>query len=366
MKNFTIEVEKEQRQNENVKIQLMGYSVRERERSLAFQLGMPGFSPETKNPRDLKFLSVLRPPVENHLPLYVVSSVSLAKTGRMDVLFLQQQKGRDSVNIFPNLGDLADYLVIGGDMAEGVRTPRGIVVQEGRIPFVSPEQKDLLRAVIEERLYKGVRRHDKRLYLVEGPRRNSPLSKEEIKARKTFLYSLGLAAAEVHQEAKTGLVWVTGRPQKRTIREGVDLTQQKYIGAIKREVEDELEAAGWMIVNWEEIEEKLKASKFPTIHIQKLKMGWGTLIQGPCGKCLYRISIQGAVIPILPCDEESCQGNEKFLQELVEDTPLVLGRDMPYGAFCGECGEELQVTRIKGSGSSIIREIKCPHHGLIG
>lgn len=346
----------------------MGYSTREREGSLAFQLGMPGFSPETRDARDLDFLSDLRPPVENHLPLCVASSASLVKTGRMDVLFLQRPKDRDTVNTFPSLRDLADYLVIGGDMTEGVRNPRGIVVQvqEARIPVVSQEQRDLLRVIVEERLYRGIKRHHKRLYLVESLRKNTPLSENEIKARKAFLNSFGLAAAEVHREAKTGLVWVTGRPQKRTIREGVDLTQQKYIGAIKREVEDELEAVGWMIVNWEEIEEKLEASKFPPEHIRKLKLGWGTLVQGPCGKCLYRISIQGAVIPILPCDEESCQGNEEFLQELVEDTPLVLGRDMPYGAFCGECGEELQVTRIKGPGSSIIREIKCPHHGLIG
>ncbi len=327
--------------------------MRGKELVLQLPLGEP-FEEQSIRPEDLAFLARLKPPIENYQPLVLIQSLYEKPSGK-NIANVTLQQPSVKVILFPNLGDFKNYR----DNCKFM--PKGIVVQvaKAQTPDLPYPQFQSLQKLVLEVLAKGRQPWQRRLWLVETERRNS-LTAEERKKRKELLGKLSLVDSEVYWEKETGLVWVTGRPKKG--KKPTDLNQKRYVGDIKNEVAARLENSGWHVVSWEEIDSRLRESKFPPGDLEKLKSGWGILVLAPCGGCLYRISAKGDIYQMTDCGEEHKEGITE-VYEAISKAPVVLGRFMKTEIACGECGKIMDLARViqqtKGSRVLILEELSC-------
>lgn len=291
------------------------------------QMGLGGeFGEFQVKPEIITFLSSLKPPVRYFQPVVVIASPDIQTTSQLREI---PQPEIPKVLYAESMGSLTENL-------KGLKTfPRGIVL------LASPENP-VVKTVVDQVLNKGKERHHKRLWVVEiGASRPQETNFE---TKKNSLRRFGLVEVKVYYDAQNNLVISTGRPEKKTKRKPVDLTRLYWIEPVQKKIAGELLTRGWLIVSSEEIDEILLASGFPPGDIRRLKMGFGLLVRGPCGGCLYKIDKNGIVTQVLDCaDEDNCQAIIEKLKP--KETPkcscgqFCVWHKNPGKYICPSCGE---------------------------
>lgn len=319
-----------------------------------FQFEMPAFNIDAARPSDTPLFERLSPKINEHSPLFIADSLSLARQGTKMELIDSFLKG----TVYPTLIDLIDSI-------NRSDLPGGIIVKVRQLTDFSlsqPEKEALTRMV---KILKGKKAHEVQIWLVEedNMRFSKELSFEDKTARLKLLGEIGLVQAEMKVDSVTRQVYSTGRPEKVVNKNKNKLSGKRYVGTMRDEAIRELADAGWGVVSTKEIDDRLEASSMPPEDLRKLKDGFGVVVHPESCNCLFRIDLKGEVTQIYQCPSE----HEENPQVYEKAAPVMIGDKLPTKYFC-DCKAPIFLrTRDWGSSNGKHRvgwETYCEHCGL--
>ena len=191
---------------------------------------------------------------------------------------------------------------------KGVKTIVGVFKEMKAV-----EIRELLSPMIE------ILPPGKRVFVLVKKRENSDKEKNEVVKGKEVLRGMGLVRRGFLVNQR-GEFWILrGRTPKE--RKGVEVNlwegpewRKKWLKGLLREAIIAYQKEGFITVSYKEIEEKLKHSTFPLWDIGCLKLGFGFLLQSPCG-CKWTVDLSGTWTRVRDCGDPDCDGLPKLQQE---------------------------------------------------
>ena len=202
-----------------------------------------------------------------------------------------------------------------------------------------------------------------------------------------------LAAAGIVDRNVTGIVnnyllWRgrTPTPPDKVKRKPVDLLarysadpqKRSYLEGLRRRVIAAYKKQGFILVNFDEIDEKLRASTFIPRELHNLEMGHGIEVRDQRCGCLWHIDLNGDAKLIPPaCDDHRRNSGRKPVVPTENGLTNWTGQLKTYtlgerlsGLDCFDCPSTKLILRIEilsGTGNrfEILESLFCPHCGTV-
>jgi len=151
--------------------------------------------------------------------------------------------------------------------------------------------------------------------------------KGEIRQREEILEGLSLVEKKIlvqpsrkkNDSINKFLVWRVRMPAERRLKEPINLVEKgpkwrrKWIKEMVKQVAEEYRQAGFTPLNAYEIGTRLRATRFPPDDLGRLELGFGFMVQAPCG-CQWQIDLKGGWLRVLSCGDSDCDGVPHFEQ----------------------------------------------------
>jgi len=143
---------------------------------------------------------------------------------------------------------------------------------------------------------------------------------EEVKKRKSILYGLGLAEAEVLNRPSSVkndcvnrfFVWRARMPKQWRPREPVNFLEEgpywrrSWIQGLLRKNRSQYEKDGYRVADDETIKNALRKTTFPLNTLSQTRLGFGYELEAPCG-CRWQVGLNGDWTRTYQC-EADCEG----------------------------------------------------------
>ena len=139
--------------------------------------------------------------------------------------------------------------------------------------------------------------------------------------RKKILQESGLVKITFLSSFDSFWIWRARTAKKRKLSRPINLLdggpfwRQNWINKLMREMRENYQKAGFLVIDDSELEECLRNSYFPLWDVRRIELGFGVVIKSPCG-CRWSIDKNGVETRIWQC-ESGCPGvpeNKTFLQ----------------------------------------------------
>lgn len=215
----------------------------------------------------------------------------------------------------------------------------------------------------------GLQKHSSIVVVVENKGADG-----DREARIEILKQLGLAKPNVLRRlGKKRMIWEARKPKK-TERPGVDLVASAkgkgdYLKKMAKIVKQQYLENGYEVIGWEEIFDRLSASKFPQGDIEKLKSGYGVSLRvSDCG-CTVDMSLDGEWVNHHACGDSGCCFPTELPEREGEGQMYNLYEMTDTGISCSKNCEETLVNDVRlhtlgKTKTKLLINLVCPHHGV--
>jgi len=143
---------------------------------------------------------------------------------------------------------------------------------------------------------------------------------EEVKKRRSILYGLGLAEAEVlsrpssvkNDRVNRFFVWQTWMPKEWQPKKPINLLEEgpywrrSWVESLLKINRNQYEKDGYRITDDEAIKNALRKTTSPLNTLSQAKLGFGYELEAPCG-CRWQVDLNGARTRTYTC-EADCEG----------------------------------------------------------
>jgi len=303
----------------------------------------------------LEFLKEL-PLVQDHTPLTLV----IPSEDKENTAVSLKQPINQTVVVFSGLESF-----LGAIKGKKIEKPSGLVIRGYEVDrhYVVGSLGEELREVARE-LSKGRNAHQRRLWWVEGVKTRK-LSDEERKEKERVVTGLGLVEARCSQ-TKSGLVFITARPEKKPERKRVekDITTSGGFEKAYEQMVADYQRQGY-VVDATQILDRCHHTTNPWATWRELRAGFGVrLTNANCGTCEWEVDPRGVVEKKNQCDDPGCKA-VPVVRETDDASGKVIVRKgiEVLRPVCPCCGQEEQrrthLIRHKGHKIEVLVEIVC-------